>query len=84
LATVGLYRNAVVGMLKYMMKRGIEAHTELSRLFLYKVARRLLGWTGDTGAYFRGTVKAGACFGGPPEEHCPYDTTNCRRTDNDC
>ncbi len=50
-----------------MMKRGIEAHTELSRLFLYKVARRLLGWTGDTGAYIRGTVKAAACFGDDTE-----------------
>lgn len=65
--------HAVVGMLEYMMKRGIGEHTDLSRLFLYKVTRRLLGWTGDTGAYIRTTIKAAACFGVPPEEHCHYE-----------
>ena len=65
--------HAVVGLLEYMMRRGIKDHTDLSRLFLYKVTRRLLGWTGDTGAYIRTTIKAAASFGVPPEEHCPYD-----------
>ncbi|WP_447598238.1 C1 family peptidase [Nitrospira sp. Nam80] len=65
--------HAVVGMLEYMMRRGLGEHTDLSSLFLYKVTRRLLGWTGDTGAYLRTTIKAAACFGVPPEEHCPYD-----------
>lgn len=65
--------HAVVGMLEYMMKRGIGIHTELSRIFLYKVTRHLLGWTGDTGAYIRTTIKAVAGFGVPPEEFCPYD-----------
>ena len=65
--------HAVVGLLEYMMRRGIKDHTDLSRLFLYKVTRRLLGWTGDTGAHIRTTIKAAASFGVPPEEHCPYD-----------
>jgi len=65
--------HAVVGMLEYMMRRGLGEHTDLSRLFLYKVTRRLLGWTGDTGAHIRTTIKAAAGFGVPPEQHCPYD-----------
>lgn len=65
--------HAVVGMLEYMMRRGIGEHTDLSRLFLYKVTRRLLGWTGDTGAHIRTTIKAAAGFGVPPEEYCPYN-----------
>ncbi len=65
--------HAVIGMLEYMMRRGIGEHTDLSRLFLYKVTRRLLGWTGDTGAHIRTTIKAAAGFGVPPEEYCPYD-----------
>lgn len=65
--------HAVVGMLEYMMRRGLGEHTDLSRLFLYKVTRRLLGWTGDTGAHIRSTIKAAAGFGVPPEQHCPYD-----------
>jgi C1A family cysteine protease len=64
---------AVVGMLEYMMRRGLGEHTDLSRLFLYKVTRRLLGWTGDVGADIRTTIKAAACFGVPPELHWPYD-----------
>jgi C1A family cysteine protease len=65
--------HAVVGMLEYMMRRGLGTHTDLSRLFLYKVTRRLLGWTGDTGAHIRTTIKAVAGFGVPPEQYCPYD-----------
>lgn len=45
---------------------------DMSRMFLYKVSRRLLGWTGDTGAYLRTTIKAMALFGVPPEFEWPY------------
>lgn len=65
--------HAVVAMLEYMMRRGLGEHIDLSRLFLYKVTRRLLGWTGDTGAHIRTTIKAAAGFGVPPEQYCPYD-----------
>jgi C1A family cysteine protease len=65
--------NAVVGMLEYMMRRGLGQHTDLSRLFLYRVTRRLLGSTGDSGAYIRTTIKAAAAFGVPPEQFFPYD-----------
>ncbi len=65
--------HAVVGMLEYMMRRGLDEHTDLSRLFLYRVTRRLLGWTGDIGAHIRTTIKAAVCFGVPPEQYWPYE-----------
>lgn len=64
--------NAVIGMMEYMMRRSKIDHVNLSRLFLYKVTRSLLGWTGDTGAYIRSTMKASAVFGIPPEKYFPY------------
>lgn len=64
---------AVVGLTEFMQRRAGEAHTDGSRLFVYKVTRKLLGWTGDSGAYVRTAMKAVAAFGVPPEEYCPYD-----------
>ncbi len=64
---------AVGSMMEYLMRKKGLRHVDLSRLFLYKVTRKLLGWTGDTGAYIRSTMQAAAIFGIPPEEHFPYD-----------
>lgn len=64
---------AAVGLLEYYERRTLKRHVDASRLFLYKVTRKLLGWKGDTGAYLRTTMKALALFGTPPEEHYPYD-----------
>jgi C1A family cysteine protease len=47
----------------------------MCRLFLYKVSRKLLRWTGDTGAFLRTTMEAMVLFGVPPEEWWPYDAT---------
>jgi C1A family cysteine protease len=65
--------NAVVGMMEYMMRRASNEHVDGSRLYVYKVTRKLLGWTGDTGAYLRSTIKTIAAFGMPPEQYLPYD-----------
>ena len=46
---------------------------DLSKLFLYKVARNLLGSKGDTGSYLRTTVQALRLFGVPPQQYYPYD-----------
>ena len=48
----------------------------LSRRFLYKTTRRLLGWQGDRGAYLRTTMQAMVAFGIPPEKFCKYDIAN--------
>ncbi len=64
--------NAGVGILEYFQRRAFGKHLDGSRLFLYKVTRNLLGWTGDQGAFLRTTMKAMVLFGVPPESHWPY------------
>jgi C1A family cysteine protease len=65
--------NAGVGLFEYYERRAFGEHLDASRLFLYKVTRNLLHWTGDTGAWLRTTMKAMVLFGVPPEEYYPYD-----------
>ena len=65
--------NAGVGLVEYFERRAFGKHTDASRLFLYKVTRNLLGWTGDTGAYLRTTMAALALFGVPPSEYWEYN-----------
>jgi C1A family cysteine protease len=64
---------AVIGMVEFLILRHTGETLDLSRMFLYKSTRRLLGWTGDTGAYLRSTIKALTFFGTPPENEWPYD-----------
>ena len=64
--------NAGVGIVEYYEKRAFGKHIDASRLFLYKVTRNLLHWTGDTGAFLRSTMGALVLFGVPPEEYWPY------------
>jgi C1A family cysteine protease len=65
--------NAGVGLVEYFERKAFGNHIDASRLFLYKVTRGLLHWTGDTGAFLRTTMGALKCFGVPPEEYWPYD-----------
>jgi C1A family cysteine protease len=64
--------NAGVGVVEYFEKRSFGTYINASRLFLYKVTRDLLGWTGDTGAYLRTTMASLVLFGIPPEKFWPY------------
>ena len=64
--------NAGVALVEYFERRAFGRHIDASRLFLYKVMRNLLGWTGDTGAYLRDTMKAMVLFGVPPETYWKY------------
>jgi C1A family cysteine protease len=72
--------NAGVGLYEYFELRAHGKHVDASRLFLYKVTRRLMGLTGDTGAYLRDTMKAMVLFGVPPERYWMYDV---RRFDHE-
>jgi C1A family cysteine protease len=63
---------AGVGMVEYFEMRASGKHVDASRLFLYKVTRNLLHWTGDTGAFLRTAMGALVLFGVPPEEYWPY------------
>ena len=68
--------HAGVGLVEYFERRAYGKHIDASRLFLYKVTRNLLFWTGDTGAYLRTTMKALTLFGIPPEEYWKYIVAN--------
>lgn len=63
---------ATVGLIEYLIRAGGGDGRDMSRLFLYKLSRRLLNWEGDTGAYLRTAIKAVALFGLPPEDEWPY------------
>ncbi|MEA2233222.1 MAG: hypothetical protein QOD83_3038 [Solirubrobacteraceae bacterium] len=67
--------NAAVGIVEYYERRAFGKHIDGSRLFVYKVTRSMLGWTGDTGAYLRATMGTLRLFGVPPEKYMPYDVT---------
>lgn len=67
--------HAGAGLLEYFEKRAYGKHIDGSRLFIYKVTRNLLGWTGDTGAYLRSTMAALALFGVPHEKYWPYEVS---------
>lgn len=68
--------NAGVCLIEYYQRRALGKHIDASRLFLYKVTRNLLHWTGDTGAFIRTTMGALVLFGVPPEEYWPYEIDN--------
>jgi len=68
--------NAGVGLVEYYERRAFGRHIDASRLFLYKLTRNLLGWTGDTGAFLRTTMAAMVLFGVSPREHWPYIVTD--------
>jgi C1A family cysteine protease len=63
-------------MIEFYERKAFGTHIDASRLFLYKVTRNLLGWTGDTGAYLRSTMGAMALFGVPPEKYWLYNVAN--------
>lgn len=63
---------AGVGLMEYYQRRAYGHHLDGSRRFLYYATRRLMGETGDSGAYLRSTMKAMALHGIPPEEQWPY------------
>ena len=67
--------NAVVGLVEYLIKSTGNKALDLSRIFLYKTTRNLMGdqGIGDSGAYIRDTIKALRLFGVPPEKWWPYD-----------
>lgn len=68
--------HAGVGIVEYYERRAFGRHIDASRLFLYKVTRNILHWTGDTGAFLRSTMGALVLFGVPPEEYWQYKITD--------
>jgi C1A family cysteine protease len=64
---------AVVGLVEYFQNRAKGEFLDGSRLFLYRVTRKLYHLHGDTGAYIRGTIRALRVFGVCPEDYWPYN-----------
>lgn len=64
---------AGVSLMEYFVNRSQGKYTELSALFLYKVARQQLDLSEDVGASLRETMKAMALHGVPPESVWKYD-----------
>lgn len=67
---------AAAALMEYFEKHASGAWVDASRLFLYKVERDLLGWTGDTGATLRSAMEALVMFGAPPERYWKYNIAN--------
>lgn len=66
--------NAGAGLIEIYENMAYGTYMNVSRLFLYKATRNLLGWKVDTGAYLSTTMAAMALFGAPPEKYWPYTT----------
>jgi hypothetical protein len=64
--------HAAVGLVEYFERRASGKHVDASRLFVYKATRRLMGETGDTGAYLRDAMKSLVLVGAPAEQYWPY------------
>jgi C1A family cysteine protease len=67
---------AGAALVEYFARRYGGGNKDVSRRFLYKIARNLMGRTGDSGSSLRETIKAMALFGVPPENYWRYDTDN--------
>jgi C1A family cysteine protease len=65
--------HAAVGAVEFCEKRSYGTYRDASRLFLYKVARKLAGVDGDVGAFPRTTMAALTLFGVPPEDYWEYN-----------
>ncbi|MCA9067959.1 MAG: C1 family peptidase [Planctomycetaceae bacterium] len=62
-----------LSLIEYFERRGLGNTFEPSALFVYKMARKLRGLTGDSGVDLRSTLKAIVRYGVPPYHFWPYD-----------
>jgi len=66
--------HACLNLVQYFERRASGRIIEPSRMFVYRVGRRLLGWSGgDSGLPLRTTLQAITRYGLPPERLWPYD-----------
>ena len=64
--------NGIAGAYEFDGIKTTGTSTSVSRLYLYKAARRLGGFSGDSGAYIRDGMRALVRLGAPPEALWPY------------
>ncbi|MBP0002459.1 MAG: LysM peptidoglycan-binding domain-containing protein [Cyanobacteria bacterium SBC] len=63
---------ACVALLEYFDRRALGYHTDISRLFLYKLTRKLMGLNGDSGASIGAMLSVVRRFGICAESDRPY------------
>lgn len=68
--------HVVTSMIELLENRAHGRHVPASRLFLYHVAKRILGESGDPGVYLRQMMGAVVLTGVPPEKFWPYLDTD--------
>jgi C1A family cysteine protease len=71
--------HACLGLLQYFERRAHGRRLDGSVRFLYKMARELQGWVGDSGTTNRSALKALVRFGLPPSTLCPDDPSGFDR-----
>ena len=64
--------HVAAGMIELLETRATGYYVPASRLFLYQVAKRILGESGDPGVYLRQMMGAVVLLGVTPEKYCPY------------
>lgn len=64
---------ACLALVEYFERRTLGHTFEPSHLFLYKMARKIRGLSGDSGIDLRSTFKALIRYGVPPAHFWPYD-----------
>jgi C1A family cysteine protease len=64
--------HAGTSLIEFFENKAYGKYLEASRLFLYRVTRKLLFLTGDSGATIRGTMSALVQFGAPDERYWKY------------
>jgi C1A family cysteine protease len=64
--------NSIAGAYEFDGIKTTSKYTPVSRLYLYKAARRLGGFVGDSGAYIQDGMRALVRLGVPPEDLWAY------------
>jgi C1A family cysteine protease len=64
--------HVAAALFEYFERRSADRTVEVSRLFLYKVAKSFLGESGNVGVYIRQTLGVMKLIGVPAERYWPY------------
>lgn len=70
--------HVVTSMIELLENRAHGSFVPASRLFLYQVAKRILGEAGDPGVYLRQMMGTVVLVGVPPEKFWPYLDTDIK------
>lgn len=73
--------NAGASIVEYYHRKIYNKHVDVSRMFIYYNARKLMGWEDqDYGSSIKDTMAAITLFGTPPEKYWPFVEENINKT----